>query len=112
MIREVRWVKAAHKAVEDFLMPVQRQIARALDVAARGEKAELAKPFKSLGAGLFEVVLRYRTDAYRAIYALRLDENVWVIHAFQKKSKTGIKTPKQEVDLVRQRLTRLREELR
>jgi phage-related protein len=73
--------------------------------------AGLAKPLKGLGAGVFEIALRYRTDAYRAVYALKLDENIWVIHAFQKKAKTGIKTPKQEVDLIRQRLTRLKEEL-
>ena len=111
MVRKVRWIRAAHKSVEGFPPPVQRQIARALDVAARGEMAGLAKPLKGLGAGVFEIALRYRTDAYRAVYALKLDENIWVIHAFQKKAKTGIKTPKQEVDLIRQRLTRLKEEL-
>lgn len=86
-------------------------MARALDVAARGEMAEIAKPMKGLGVGVFEIALHYRTDAYRAVYALRLAEDIWVIHAFQKKSKTGVKTPKREVDLIRQRLARLTEAL-
>jgi phage-related protein len=112
MVRRVRWIKAAYKSVEAFPLPVQRQIARALDVAARGEIAELAKPLKGLGAGVFEIAVRYRTDAYRAVYALKPGEDLWVIHAFQKRSKTGIKTPKREVDLIRQRLARLKEQLR
>ena len=52
------------------------------------------------------------TNAYRAIYAVQFDENIWVLHAFQKKSKTGIKTPKQDIDLVKERLKRLKEMLK
>jgi phage-related protein len=57
------------------------------------------------------VALAYRRDAYRTVYAVHLDADLWVIHAFQKKSKTGIKTPKKEIDLVRARLKRLKEAL-
>ena len=67
---------------------------------------------KGLGAGIFEIVLSYQTNAYRAIYAVQLDENIWVIHAFQKKSKTGIKTPKPDIDLVKERLKQLKEMLK
>jgi phage-related protein len=62
--------------------------------------------------GVFEIALRHRGDAYRVIYAVQIGEELWVIHAFQKKSKTGIKTPKTEVDLIRERLKRLKEALR
>ena len=84
----------------------------ALTVAAEGQKAHIAKPMKGLGAGVLEIALRYRSDAYRAVYAVELGEAIWIIHAFQKKSKTGIKTPKHEVDLIRERLKRLKEVLR
>jgi phage-related protein len=62
--------------------------------------------------GVFEIALRFRGDAFRVIYAVGMGEALWVVHAFQKKSKTGIKTPKHEVDLIRDRLKRLREALR
>jgi phage-related protein len=110
MDREIAWIKAARKAFEEFPITVQRRMARALDVAARGEMAEIAKPLSGLGSGVFEIALAYRSDAYRAVYAVKLGAPVWVIHAFQKKSRTGIKTPKQEIELIRQRLRRLQED--
>jgi phage-related protein len=66
---------------------------------------------KGLGTGVFEIALRHRTDAYRAVYAVQLGDALYVVHAFQKKSKSGIKTPKQDVDVIRQRLKRLKEGL-
>jgi len=72
---------------------------------------DLAKPLSGLGAGVVELALRHRGDAFRLVYALRIDTEIWVIHAFQKKSKSGIATPKQEIELVRQRLKRLQEML-
>ena len=83
----------------------------ALRMAAQGEKADAAKPMKGLGAGVFEIAVRHRGDAYRTVYAVQLDEDIWVLHAFQKKSKAGIKTPRHEIDLIRERLKRLREQL-
>jgi phage-related protein len=56
--------------------------------------------------------LRYRDDAFRTLYAVKIEADIWVIHAFQKKSKSGIKTPRMEVDLVRDRLKRLKEALK
>ena len=77
-----------------------------------GGKADIAKPLHGFGAGVLEVALAYRGDAFRVVYAVQLADEVWVIHAFQKKSKQGIKTPKNEIDLVRDRLKRLKEALR
>jgi phage-related protein len=71
-----------------------------------------AKPFKGVDGGVFEVALRYRGDAFRTFYAVKIDAAIWVIHAFQKKSKSGIKTPQMEVDLIRERLKRLKEALK
>jgi phage-related protein len=59
-----------------------------------------------------ELVLKHRGDAFRVIYALQIGDDIWVVHAFQKKSNTGIKTPKQEIDLIHERLKRLREMLK
>ncbi|GAB6037725.1 hypothetical protein JCM15519_22840 [Fundidesulfovibrio butyratiphilus] len=72
----------------------------------------MAKPLKSFEGGVFELALRHRGDAFRAVYALKIDSDIWVIHAFQKKSKRGIKTPQAEIDLIRERLKRLQEVLR
>ena len=83
----------------------------ALRMAAQGEKADVAKPMKGLGAGVFEIAVRHRGDAYRTVYAVQLDEDLWVLHAFQKKSKTGIKTPRHEIDLIRERIKRITEQL-
>jgi len=83
----------------------------ALTIAAEGGKADTAKPFKGADGDVFEIALRHRGDAYRAIYTVKIGADVWVIHAFQKKSKTGIKTPQMEVDLIRDRLKRLKEAL-
>jgi len=83
----------------------------ALTIAADGGKADIAKPIRGFGPGVLEIALAYRGDAFRVIYAVRLADEIWVIHAFQKKSKRGIKTPKQEIDLVEDRIKRLKEAL-
>jgi phage-related protein len=111
MARRISWIKAALQAFQVFPAAVQEQMTTALRIAARGEKADKAKPMKGLGTGVFEIALAYRGNAYRAIYAVQLGEDVWVVHAFQKKSTQGIKTPKREIDLIRARLKRLQEML-
>lgn len=74
--------------------------------------AGIAKPMKGLGSGVFEVALPFRGNAFRVVYAVQLGDELWVVHAFQKKSKQGIKTPKHEIDLIKDRLKRLKEMLR
>lgn len=70
-----------------------------------GLKALSAKPLHGFhGAGILEIVEDYRTDTYRAIYTVKFSELVYVLHAFQKKSKSGIATPKNDIDLIRRRL--------
>ena len=65
-----------------------------------------------LGSGVFEIALRHRDGAFRVVYGVQLGEDVWVVHAFQKKSTQGIKTAQREIDLIRDRLKRLKEMLR
>ncbi|MBV9303202.1 MAG: type II toxin-antitoxin system RelE/ParE family toxin [Acidobacteriaceae bacterium] len=76
-----------------------------------GGKADIAKPMHGVGSGLFEIALAFRGDAFRVVYALQIADEIWVIHAFQKKSKQGIKTPEHEIDLIKNRLKRLKEAL-
>jgi phage-related protein len=83
-----------------------------LTIAAEGGKAAIAKPMKGLGSGVFEIALAHRGDAFRVVYAVQLGDDLWVLHAFQKKSTQGIKTPKREIDLIRDRIKRLKEILR
>lgn len=84
----------------------------ALTLAAEGQMSGKAKPFKGVEGGVFEIALRHRGDAFRVIYAVKIDVDVWVVHAFQKKSKSGVKTPQAEIELIRERLKRLKEALK
>ena len=79
------------------------------DDRSRGGKADVAKPMHGLGSGVFEIALPFRGDAFRVVYAVQLADGIWVVHAFQKKSTHGIKTPQREIDLVKDRLKRLKE---
>jgi phage-related protein len=110
--RPVSWVSAARKEFESFPEGAQSICLAALTIAAEGSKADIAKPLKGLGSGVMEIALPYRGNAFRVVYAVRLGEDVWVVHAFQKKSTQGIKTPKHEIDLISARVKRLKEMLR
>jgi len=110
--RVISWIKAAHKEFGKFPQGARTIMLRALTIAAEGSKSDIAKPMKGLGPGVYEIALAYRSDAYRTVYAVKLGEDIWVVHAFQKKSSKGIKTPKREVDLIRSRISQLKEQLR
>jgi phage-related protein len=112
LIRQISWLKLALKDFNDFPIEVQQDAAQALSIAARGGKADTAKPFKGVGSGIFEIALKHRGDAFRVLYAVQIGDALWVIHAFQKKSKSGIKTPQKEVDLINERLKRLKDALK
>ncbi|HWV00452.1 MAG TPA: type II toxin-antitoxin system RelE/ParE family toxin [Devosia sp.] len=109
--RPISWMKGARKAFEAFPIAVQVEVSHALSIVAEGRKPDNAKPLVGLGTGVMELAIRYRGDAWRAVYALRIADAVWVIHAFQKKSTSGIATPRHEIDLIRERIKRLKEEL-
>jgi phage-related protein len=110
--RPVSWVSAARKEFESFPEGAQSICLAALTIAAEGSKADIAKPLKGLGSGVMEIALPYRGNAFRVVYVVQLGEDVWVVHAFQKKSTQGIKTPKHEIDLISARVKRLKEMLR
>jgi phage-related protein len=109
--RPVSWLKAALKDFEDFPEGARTICLAALTIAAEGSKADIAKPLLGLGSGVFEVALPFKGDAFRVVYAVQIGDDIWVVHAFQKKSSKGIKTPRHEIELVRDRLKRLKEML-
>ena len=93
-------------------MQAQSVCLAALTIAAEGGKADIAKPMQGLGSGVFEIALPFRGDAYRVVYVVQLATEIWVVHAFQKKSTQAVKTPKREIDLIQNRLGKLKEMLR
>lgn len=111
-MRVISWIKAAQKEFDSFPLEAKQKFVRALKIAAEGETADLAKPMKGLGSGVFEIAFQHHTDAYRVVYAVQIGEDLWVIHAFQKKAKKGIATPKKEIDLIKGRITWLKENIK
>ena len=109
--RPISWIKAARRDFEEFPEDVQGDMLSALTIAAEGGKSDNARPFKGVDGGVFEIALKHQRDAFRVVYAVKIGADIWVIHAFKKKSRTGIKTPQFEVDLIRERLKRLKEAL-
>jgi phage-related protein len=110
--RPISWIRAALKEFERFPEGARSICLTTLTIAAEGGKADIAKPMHGLGSGVFEIALPFRGDAFRVVYAVQLGDEIWVVHAFQKKSTQGIKTPKREIDLIKERLKRLKEMLR
>jgi len=107
--RPISWIKAARKDFEKFPVQAQTICLAALTIAAENGKADIAKPLAGLGSGVFEIALPFRGNAFRVVYAVQIADEIWVIHAFQKKSTQGIKTPPHEIELVRNRLKQLKE---
>ena len=109
--KPVRWVGSSKDDLSGFPEEVRRRVGGALWDAQRGLKAPYAKPLRGFGgAGVLEIVDDYDGDTYRAVYTVRFAGVVYVLHAFQKKSKSGKATPKAELDLIKQRLRRATED--
>ena len=99
------WIGNSQKELRAFPEDVKDVMGYALHLAQTGSKHDAAKPLAGFGgAGVLEVVDDYDGDTYRAVYTVKFADRVYVLHAFQKKAKKGIKTPKQEIDLIRNRL--------
>ena len=103
-LKETIWIGDSKARLKEFPQPTQKDIGDALFIAQAGGMSPGAKPFKGVGSGVFEIRSDYRTDTYRAVYAVKIGERVYVLHCFQKKSKRGIKTSKKEIDLIKRRL--------
>jgi phage-related protein len=104
-LKPVIWVGTSRKELRQFPAPVQDHVGYALFAAQQGGKHRDAKPLTGFGgAGVVEIVKDYRSDTFRAVYTLRFARAVYVLHVFQKKSKTGRKTPKGDIELIKKRL--------
>ena len=101
----------ARKGFEKFCKGVRDRIGTALTIAAEGRKADIAKQMKVLGPGVMETALHHQANACRAMYVTEIAGELWVWHAFQRKSQSVIKTPKLEVNLIRGPLKGLGKEL-
>jgi phage-related protein len=102
--KPLHWVGSSKRDLLDMPEPVVREIGVALSVAQFGSKYPNAKPWKGLGPGVLEIVSDFATDTFRAVYTFRCREAIYVLHCFQKKSPSGIRTAKTDVALVEQRL--------
>ncbi len=99
------WIGSSKKDLMALPLSVRKFFGHALDFAQRGDQHDAAKPLKGFGgAGVVEIVEDDAGGTYRAVYTVRFSEAVFVLHCFQKKSKTGVSTPKQDMDIVRARL--------
>lgn len=103
VLRPVIWLGNSKTNLLDFPKDAQKLIGDELQMMQFGGMPKDAKPFKGFGSGIFEIALRYATDAYRVVLAVKLGDKIYVLHAFQKKSKKGIATPKSDVELIRKR---------
>lgn len=104
-VKPVAWVGSSKKDFRAFPDDVQDAMGFALYLAQAGNWHSMMKPLKGFsGAGVVELVENDRGDTYRAVYTVRFEERIYVLHAFQKKSKSGIKTPQQDMDMIKSRL--------
>jgi phage-related protein len=105
-MKDLLFVGDSHRVLSQFPEPVQRHVGFAPYLAQLGNKHPDAKPLRGFPGGVLEVVSDNRGDTFRTVYTVRLESAVYILHAFQKKSKQGIATPKSEIDLVKQMLRR------
>ncbi|MBH8554994.1 type II toxin-antitoxin system RelE/ParE family toxin [Nostocaceae cyanobacterium CENA357] len=109
--KPLKWIASALDDLKKFPEDVQDVMGYALDLAQHGQKHPDAKPLHSFpGTGVLEIVDDFDGDTYRAIYTVKFAGFVYLLHSFQKKSKHGIATPKQDIELVKKRLKIARED--
>ncbi len=104
-LKPLRWIASSKDDLSVMPVEVRRHVGYALYAAQKGGKHDDAKVLKGFGdAGVIEVISRSDGDTFRAVYTVRFPGAVYVLHAFQKKAKRGVATPKVEIDLIHQRL--------
>ncbi len=111
-MKELIWLGGSLDDLKSFPNEVQDEIGYALHCAQLGNTDPSIKLFKGYGSGVYEIVSNFNTDAFRAVYIVNLDDCLYVLHAFQKKSKSGIKTPKTDLNVIETRLKQLKMALR
>lgn len=107
--REVVWLGNSLKNILEFPDGAKKLIGDELQFIQFGGMPKDAKPFKGVGSGVIEIAVKFDKDAFRCVQAVQLGDTIYVLHAFQKKSSTGIKTAKKDVDLIGQRYNEAKE---
>ncbi len=107
-LKSIVWIGSSLEDLKNFPRQVQKEVGFALYRAQIGKQHKNCKSLKGF-SGVIEIVSSYDTDAYRTIYATKLGEKIYVLHAFKKKSKRGIKTPDSEIELIKKRLQRAKD---
>lgn len=104
-MKRVEWIGSSKRDLDEFPRAVLRSLGFALFEAQSGGKSLKAKPLSGFGgAGVLEIVANHDGNTYREVYTVRFEEAIYVLHCFQKKSRSGTSTPQGEIDLVRRRL--------
>jgi len=111
-MKNLAWLADSRANVKSFPAGVRDEVGYALYAAQLGEMSPKAKPLHGLGSGVMEIAVNDESGTWRAVYTVSIRDSIYVVHAFQKKSKSGIATPKSEIELIRQRLKQLRSEVR
>ena len=109
VLRPVVWLGDARKNIRSFPPGAQKEMGDELQVIQFGGMPKNAKPFKGVGSGILEIALAFEKNAYRTVLAVQLGESIYILHAFQKKAKSGIKTPQKDVDLIKRRYREAKE---
>jgi len=108
-LMEVIWMGDSRKSILKFPIDVKKTIGHVLYFAQRGDRHPNIKMMRGLGGGVYEIIEDHRSGTYRAIYTVQYEKRVYVLHAFQKKSKSGIATPLLDIEVVKKRLKGLKE---
>ena len=103
VLRPVVWLGDSKKNIQAFPTGAQKEIGDELQLIQFGRMPRDAKPFKGVGSGVFEIALAFESNAYRTVLAVQLGKKIYVLHAFVKKSKSGVKTPQKDIDLIQRR---------
>jgi phage-related protein len=107
--RKIVWLGNSLKNIVAFPDGAKKLIGDELQFIQFGGMPKDAKPFKGVGSGVIEIAVKFNKDAFRCVQAVQLGKTIYVLHAFQKKSSTGIKTARKDVDLIKQRYNEAKE---
>jgi len=106
-LKNIVWIGSSREELKKFPEPIKDEIGYAIYRAQEGKKHYKAKPLKGF-SGVLEITSSYKTDTYRAVYAIKLGNCIYVLHTFKKKSHKGIETPKPDMEIIRKRLKEAR----
>ena len=109
VLRPLVWLGDSRRNIQAFPLGARKLVGDELQLVQFGGMPKDAKPFHGVGSGVFEIALAYETNAYRTVFAVQLGAKIYVLHAFQKKSKSGIKTPQKDIDLIKRRYKEAKE---